>query len=284
MVAFAALIWAASGTASKYLFLRGMTALQLVQLRMTLAGLVLALVLLPRQRSLLKCSFQDLARFLPFGLALAVTQFTYLFAISRIPVAAAILLQYQAPVLIAIYGLFFSRGNLSFSLMIALGSAVVGCYLMVGGLGLDMESMDRAGVVSGLASALAFAAYSLLSEQSMSRHSPWTVVFYALAFGAVIWNIAHPPLAAFRDSHDAVTWLLVFFIAAGGTIVPFWLYTEGIRRITAARASITATLEPLFAGLIAYLFLNEAMLPAQILGGGMILAALLVLQLRKKEA
>lgn len=282
MVSLAALLWAASGTASKYLFLQGMTAIQLVQIRMTLSALILSLTLLSRHRSLLVCRRHDLLRFLFIGVALAVSQFTYLFAISRVPVAAAILLQYQAPVLIALYWLFFLGRRLSLVLAIALASAVIGCYLMVGGFGLDIASMDRAGVISGLVSALAFAAYSLLSEQAMSRYSPWTLVCYALVLGAVIWNIVHPPLSAFRGLHGSASWPLVLFIAAGGTIISFWLYTEGIRLVTSARASITATLEPLFAGLSAYALLHEIMLPIQMLGGGMIVAALLVLQLKKE--
>jgi len=94
-------------------------------------------------------------------MVLSVTQFTYLYAISRIAVSAAILLQYQAPVLIALYAVIINRKRLSFPTFLAIAGAVLGCYLMVGAYNLNILSMNRAGILSGLASAVAFAWYAV---------------------------------------------------------------------------------------------------------------------------
>ena len=61
-----------------------------------------------------------------------------------------------------------------------------------------------------------------------------------------------------------------------GTAIPFGLYFVGINYIRSTRASITATLEPISAGFIAYLFLGEILEPLQILGGVLVIAAIVL--------
>ena len=97
-VVLAAFMWALSGSSAKFLFNSGITPFQLVQLRLTISTVLLFLYLLIRFSSLLKISRSDIFYFILFGtVGMAGVQFTYLFTISKIEVAAAILLQYLAP-------------------------------------------------------------------------------------------------------------------------------------------------------------------------------------------
>jgi len=280
-VVLAALLWASSGSAAKFLFLGGLSPFQLVQLRSTISAALLLLWLLAAKRSLLKIKRKDLVYFFLLGISLGATQFTYLYAISRINVAAAVLLQYQAPVLIAGYALLFKSRRLSPGTLAALLGAVTGCYLMVGAYSLNILNMNRYGILSGLACAFAFALYSVKSEYGMRSYTPWTVLFYALLFAAVIWNVLEPPLSAFSLKYSAVSWWWILFIAVFGTVIPYGLYNEGINLILPTRASITATLEPVIAGGISFLFLGEMMEPLQITGAGLVIASVLILQVRK---
>jgi drug/metabolite transporter (DMT)-like permease len=68
-----------------------------------------------------------------------------------------------------------------------------------------------------------------------------------------------------------------------GTAIPFGLYFVGINYIRSTRASITATLEPISAGFIAYLFLGEVLEPLQILGGVLVITAIVLLQLQSEQ-
>jgi len=71
-------------------------------------------------------------------------------------------------------------------------------------------------------------------------------------------------LEAFLHRYASVEWGWILFIGICGTIFPFGLYFEGIKRIQPTHASITATLEPISAGVIASVFLGEMMAPLQI--------------------
>lgn len=289
-VAAAALMWAVSGSSAKYLFEHGMTPFHLVQLRLTIGIGLLFLWLLLFKRSLLRVARGDILYFAVLGITgMAMVQFTYLLTISKIKVAAAILLQYLAPVLIALHAVLFARETLTRATILAAGAATVGCYLVVGGYNLDLLSLNREGVLYGILAAMAFAWYSIYGERGMHRYHPWTVLLYAVGFAALFWNAAHffwesapGPLEAFSGAYSPLEWGLVSYIAVFGTIVPFGLYFDGISLIRSTRASITATLEPILAGIVSYLFLHEVLEPLQVLGGFLVIAAVILLQLRSE--
>ena len=280
-VTLAAVLWAVSGTAAKFLFNRGLTAYQLIQLRVTLAFCGLLVWLLIRHRGLLKVAVRDIFYFMLLGvLGIGAAQFFYLFAISKINVAAAILLHYTGPIFVAVYAAIFLRRKLTRSGILAISGTMAGCFLVVGGYNLDLLSLNRIGIIGGLLAALAFAAYSLLSEYGMRKYNPWTVLLYGLLFAALIWNIIYPPLQALLHTYLPLEWFWILFIATCGTILPFGLYFEGINRIRSTNASITATLEPITAGVISALFLGELLHPLQIFGGLLVIASIVLLQMK----
>jgi len=279
----AALLWAISGTASKFLFAGGITPIELAQLRAAGSAILLAVVLGVRNPSLLKIAPKNIGYFALLGALLAVTQFTYLFAISKTLVAVAILLQYQAPVVVALYTFFVLREKLATATVVAMICSLLGCYLAVGAYSLNILSMSKAGIISGLCSAVTFALYSVKSEYGMHRYSPWTVLFYAITVAALIWNIVYPPFHAFGRSHTLATWLLIFFVTVFGTILPFGFYNLGIQRIRPAHASVTATLEPIAAAIISYIFLNEILELWQIMGAVLVIMAIIILQQKPQE-
>ncbi|QTA82418.1 EamA domain-containing protein [Desulfonema limicola] len=283
-VILAAVLWAVSGSAAKFLFNNGVTSFQLAQLRITVAACVLFLWFIINQRSLFKIEQKDIFYFIILGFgAMALVQFTYLLAISKINVAAAILLQYLAPSFIAVYTIVFNREKPELVTLTAVILATGGCYLVVGAYQVNVFSMNKAGILSGILSAAAFAWYSLQGEYGMKKYSPWTVLFYAMFFGALAWNIFYPPLNAFIQPYSFYEWLWILYIGTMGTALPFGLYLKGVSLIRSTRASITATLEPITAGLISYLFLNETMELLQMSGGVLVIFSIILLQLKKKD-
>jgi drug/metabolite transporter (DMT)-like permease len=280
-VVLAAFLWALSGNAAKVLFNHGLSPIQLVQLRTTIASVVLFAGLLIFRRHLLKVERRDIPYFIMMGVILAAVHFTYLYTISLIPVAVAILIQYQSPILIALHARIFRKKRLSRFAVFAIMGAIAGCYLMVGAYNLALFSLNKAGILAGLVSAVVFALYAIKSEDGMRTYPAWTILTYALLVAAVIWNVVQPPFGAFRRGYDALSWGLILYIAVFGTAISFGLYNLGIRSIKATHASITATLEPVFAGIIAYALLGEGLEPLQIAGGGLVIFSILLLQIRQ---
>ena len=226
------------------------------------------------------CALKDLPYFAGLGIfGIGSAQFFYLFAISKIDVAAAILLHYTGPVFVALYAVLVQKQRLKMLSLLAMGGTLAGCFLVVGAYNLEVLSMNRAGIIGGVLAAVAFAVYSLSSEYGMRRYTPWTVLFYGMLFAALMWNVLHPPLAAVIRQYEVVQWGWIGFVGIFGTIVPFGLYFEGIRLIKPTHASVTATLEPISAAVIAALFLGETMATLQIVGGIAVIVSIVLLQL-----
>jgi len=283
-VAIAAVLFAISGTSSKFLFHGGITPYQLIQLRTTLAFTSLLIWLCLRHSALLKISITDLPYFLALGvLGIGAAQFLYLFAISKINVAAAILLHYTGPVFVALYVTLVQRQKIAIISILSIFGTLVGCFLVVGAYNLQLLALNCIGIISGMFAAVSFAIYSVLSEYGIRKYTPWTVLLYGMLFAALIWNVLHPPLEALLHKYSPVQWGWIFFIGICGTVFPFGLYFEGIRRIRPTHASITATLEPISAGVIASIFLGEVMLPLQIIGGLIVIVSIISLQLSKTD-
>ena len=252
-------------------------------MRVTIASVLVFVSLLICNRSLLKIARKDILYFVVLGaICFASAQFTYLFTISKINVAAAILLQYLSPGLIALYSVVFSRDKLGLAFVLSLLGATAGCYLVVGAYNLNMLNLNIAGIVGGLLSAIFFAWYSIQGEYGMKRYNPWTVLFFSLFFAALSWNIFIPPLSAFLQSYTPVEWGWILYIAVFGTAVPFGFYLKGISLIHATRASITATIEPITAGILSYMFLGEKMETLQIFGGLLVISSIILLQLKDR--
>jgi drug/metabolite transporter (DMT)-like permease len=282
-IALSSLLFAVSGTASKFLFNEGVTPYQLVQIRTALASAVLLAWLVFVNPAALRISVRSLPRFILLGFVLAATMFTYFYAISKIQVAAAILLQYQSPVLVAAYVLVVSRERHSAATLVAIAGSGLGCYLAVGAYTLDLLSLNKAGIIGGLSAAAFLTGYTVLSESALRSYRQWTVLFYASLFSAVACNVLLTPLEGLTRSYSTVQWFWILFISIVGTAVSLGLYNKGLRLVRSTHASITATLQPISAAVIAFLFLGEIMRPLQIVGIGLVVASIVLLQIGKEE-
>ncbi|MCW7754775.1 DMT family transporter [Desulfobotulus sp. H1] len=280
-VILAALLWASSGSLAKYLFNGGLSPFDLVQVRLTVASVCIGLFLFFRAPEKLQIPLQRLPNYLFLGIfGMAAMQASYLLAISRIQVAAAILLQYLAPVLITIWQLVFQKKPLSLRILMALCTAVAGCSLVLNLPSMEFQSMNITGILAGLGAALTFAIYSLAGEARMKEKSPETVVFFAMTIAAVLWHILLPPFSGFRAlGNDPTTWAIALTISTFGTALPFFLFLYGIALTGAAPASITGTLEPVFAGIISFFLLAELFNTLQLCGAALVIAAVILLQL-----
>ena len=110
----AALLWGVAGPVAKYLFNSGVTALTLTQVRMTLSFVFLMAFFLIGRRDLARVRARDIPYLAVLGLAgLALVQISYYSAIANIHVAAAILLQYMAPIFILFYAATFMKEKIT---------------------------------------------------------------------------------------------------------------------------------------------------------------------------
>ena len=77
-------------------------------------------------------------------------------------------------------------------------------------------------------------------------------------------------------------WIFFFFLAIFCAGLAFILQAVALRYTTASRAGVIFTLDPLFAGIVAYVFAGEVLLPRAYVGAVLLLTGLLVMELDLK--
>jgi drug/metabolite transporter (DMT)-like permease len=297
MVLGAATLWATNGTVSKVILQSGeISSQRLAEVRSTGAfvGLALALVLLrPGTLRVTRGELPFLVAFGVFGLALV--QWTYFAAIERLDIGIALLIQYTAPLLIALWARFVVHEHVRARLWAALAL----CFL---GLGLVVDvwrglSLDGVGVVFAVGAALSFAFYILMAERGVVRRDPISLVCLGMLFSSIFWAILEPwwsfPAEVFDDDvsllgnlaeHNLPVWLLVLSMLVLGTIVPFALLVGALRHLPATRVGIAAMFEPVAATIVAYLWLDETLSGLQLAGAALVLAGILLAQTARAES
>lgn len=280
MVVTAAVCWGLMATLAKLLFRdRGVDPFVLVVIRADLATLTLFAVMALLRPAQLKIQAKGFWAAAAVGIGgLAINNFFYFQALHLTSVATALLLQYQAPILVALYTVLIQRQHLHKRVILAMALALVGCALVVRAYDPAVFRPNLLGVAAGLGAAAAFAFYILASRAVLRALDPWTLLTYAYLTAGLAWSILLPPWRIIAHGFGPRVWGAFVAVATVGTVVPFGLFISGLRFLPPTHASIVATLEPVIATLAAYLILGETLLPLQILGGGLVLAGVIVVQ------
>ena len=290
MVTAAALLFAVNGTVSKVVLSSGISPLELTQVRTTGAFLGFALALGLARRATLRVRRRELPRLVVFGIAgVAFVQWLYFVAIGRLPIGIALLLQYLAPILIALWARTVMHEPVRRRIWLALALALAGLALVVEvwrGL-----ALDGLGVAAALAAAVAYAVYVLMAERAVGERDPASLICYGFLFAALFWAVVQPlwrfPAGAVDDDVSLLghlsalslpVWSLMLFVVVVGTMITFLLVTAALRHASATSVGIVAMLEPVAASAVAYLWLAETFGATQLVGGAVVLVAILLAQ------
>jgi len=283
MLASATILWGLAGAMYKYFFSsQALGPSSLAMVRLSGSALLLMLFLSLYNPSLLRIQKGDIKRLIFFGLAgIACAQFFYLYTISKMNVAVAVFLQYLAPAVIAIYMVCWKKESLGRQGLIALLLAMVGSALIVADQVLVGLLIHLAGLLSGFASAIAFAIYIVYGKTLLERYNSWAVLAYGELFGMIPFWFLAPPWVVLRQHYGWHTWIFFGYVILFSTLIPFGLALMGLRYIKPAPASITMMLEPVMAGVFAFLLLGETLSSLQLAGCVLILTAVVALNLEK---
>lgn len=278
-VAGAALLWAVAAAVARDLFDSGVPPIELVEARAVVTALGLAAVPAAwKKRRSTAAPRASLRLVAALGLSIALVNVAYYTAIARVPVAVAIVLQYLGPGIVVGWLAFGRRTRPPSDVLIAVTVAFGGVVLVSEVLG-DLGEVDGLGLLAGLASAVFFATYTMLSERAVAVYGAVGTVLRAFTAASVAWVLYQLPQGLPESLFADGRFPRVLFVGVGGTLIPFLLYIWGVQRLRSERAVIAATLEPLFAALVAWLALDQILSPMQTLGGALILAAVVWLQL-----
>jgi len=208
-------------------------------------------------------------------------------AFVRIEIGLSLLLFYCYPAVVAVASVLWFGERLGAVRWSALGVSMLGLVLTLAGAG-GPGRLDTLGIGLSLLAAFAQAFYVLAARHGFAEIPPVEAATTTMGLAAVgylaIASLSSqlPSLAAPLASSDGL--LAVILAGFIGAAIPTLCFITGIRLLGAPRAAILATLEPVVGVALAAWLLNEQPLPLQLIGGALILAAAVLLQVGGRSA
>ncbi|MEO3746959.1 EamA family transporter [Plantactinospora sp. B5E13] len=295
MVLSSGVLFAVNGTVSKLVLQAGVEAPQLTLLRAAGAFvglLALSLLLRPGIRRL-RVTAGQLPLLIGYGLAgFFLVPMLYFVAISRMPVGIALLFEYTAPLLVALWARFGQRQQVRSRLWAGLALSLVGlaCVAEVWG---ELK-LDTLGVLAGLGAAVLLAGYYVLGARGVQERDTLSLTTWAFGTSAVAGLLVRvvtdgtggwEPLGATTDAGVPVA-LLCGYVVLLGSIVPYLLVAGALRHLPATSVGILGMVEPVIAAAVAWTVLGvgEALNAAQLAGGLLVLAGVALAETARTSA
>ena len=285
----AGLAFGAGGAIVKPLLESGWSPGAAVLYRVTVAAVLLAVPGLIALRFDLRPLWRAKWTVLVYAvIAVAGVQLAFYTAIARIPVSTALLIEYLAPV--ALVALAWGRTRRVPQFVVLAGSvvAITGLVLVVGPAG---GALDPFGVVIAAVAMLGVAVYYVIGERDDLGVPPIALAATGLAIGAVVLGIAAltglvPFEAAFTDvgflGGTAPWWVPVLMVGAFSTAFAYVAGIQAIRMLGTRLSSFLGLSEVVFAAIVAWVLLGEAIGFVQAAGGLLILIGIVLVRFERR--
>jgi drug/metabolite transporter (DMT)-like permease len=288
----AAVLFAFNGIVVKSMLLAGLEATDLSQLRATGAFLILLVVVAATNRHALRVRLAELPLLAAYGVVgVAFTQFLYFVSITTIPIAISLLIEFTAPLLVAIWFRYGYRHPTRRIVWIAMGTAMLG--LAIVGQVWQGVTLDPFGTLCAFGAAFSLAFFFIAGDRQVRGphpRDPVSLTMWGMGFAALFWAIVQPawdfPFATLGGSIEILgnggpvvpaavpaAWMVVL-----GTLVPFSLAVMSMKYLRASQASVMGMTEPVIAAVLAWIILGEMLTPPQIAGAVIVLGSVLVVE------
>jgi drug/metabolite transporter (DMT)-like permease len=254
-----------------------------------------------RRRALQRMSRRQVGVALGLGALFTGNAGTYYASLETVPAALAGVVVYTYPVMVAVLSLRFATRLPGRRPWIAAGLAVAGSALALGGIDVA-EAPPVGGLVLVFLSAVIYSVWIILSAR-LSGERPdhlatdsanagsttgdaavtTSVMMTATAaVYAIASLVAGRPLDP--SSVPGAAWPGIVAVAFVASFLAIQTFYAGARRIGAARAALTATVEPLIIVVLAWLFLDQTLAPIQLAGAVLIVIGVVIAQTSPRPA
>jgi drug/metabolite transporter (DMT)-like permease len=270
-IAASALCFGSMAIFARAAYASGVDPATLLLLRFTLAaGLTWGLFLLrgaslPRGRTLYTLLAMG-------AVGYAGQAFCYFGALTVASAGLVALLLYLYPALVAILSRVVLGHPMTPLHAAAVAVALLGSALTIG----DAGDGSALGILLGLLGSFIYAVYILTGSRLPRDLAPEASTAVILSSAAAVYALV-AAVRGVRLPATAAGWGAVAAIAVVCTVMAVGLFLAGLTRVGPVRASIYSTVEPVFTVALAALFLGEAITWPRVLGGGLILLAVVML-------
>lgn len=285
LVALGASSYGMLTTFVKMAYAEGFTSYEIIfsQMILGMIGLVLINLLFVKGKSTsqFEPKSKSILKLMAAGTSLGLTSTFYYFAVEYIPVSIGIVLLMQSVWMGVFLEGIVNKKKPSINKIIAVIVILAGTVLATNMLFSNIE-LDWRGIGWGMLAAISYTITIYTSNTvSLQLHSLRRSLWMLLGGTLVVTIIATPYLIEQFNLEIFKKWGLI--LALFGTILPPILFTAGMPKINVGLGAIISSVELPVAVILAYILLNEVVNPYQWLGIGIILAAVVVMNLPKRK-
>lgn len=271
------------------LVLDHMTTFRLAQVRAIGTFFLLFLITFIQDRNSLKAERREIPTLIFYGIfGYAMVQLGYFIGIARgVPLSLVLILEFTAPIWIVLWIKFVRKSEVAKNMWIAIALSLLGLVLVAKVW--QGFAFDLIGTLGAIGAAMALAIYFLMSQSQGMKRSAQAMVVWGMGFAGLFWSLVLPiwnfPVEIFTteinlqgrfSDFSAPGWLLIAYIIIFGTMVPYLFVVGGIRRLSASTSSVIGMLEPVIAGVFAWVWLSQSWSAIQLLGGAIVLIGIYI--------
>ena len=290
----ATLLFGLNASTSHVMVAAGIDPIILVIIRTTATALICGGILLATNRQAFTIAPREWPKFLGLGIVgQALMIWCYTQTVSRIPVGIALLFEYTTILMIPLVTWLFFKQRPGRSLWLGIALVMAGLVLVAK---IWTATLPPLGMVFGFLTAGAVTVYFVIGDRIQLSRDSFSTLFHAMWIASAFWLLVRRPSIgewpnplASVNLHgnlagiNAPMWLMLLWVAIIGSFLPFFLAFSALRHLNATAMGVISTSETLFAFLFGWVWLGETIDGIQTLGGGLVIAGILVAQLAKKS-
>ncbi|MEM9214189.1 MAG: DMT family transporter [Cyanobacteria bacterium P01_F01_bin.150] len=211
------------------------------------------------------------------GVGFVVQSITFFTALTFVSPGLVVLLLYLYPTIVVGLSIFCLNQPSSPTKLMALAIALLGTVLTIG----PVEKAQLLGVALGLISAVTYAVYVLVGDRVMQEESPLTTCTVMISAAALVFG-SMVAIQGVSLPTSVVGWMAIAALGLISTVIAIGALFAGIKCLGATTASMLSTLEPVVTIVLAFWLLQQPITIMQIIGGALILMAVMLLSLEKQ--
>lgn len=182
-----------------------------------------------------------------------------------------------------IMSFFFFHEKLNKRKVLALFITIIGLCFITGAFSQEVTLSGKA-ILLGLGAGFGYALYSIFSKMIIDKYEAITIITYTFIVASIGSILLSGVINHLDNLLQLKAVIAIIGLAIFCTVMPFLLYTTGLKKLEAGKASILATIEPIVSAIVGLIFFQEVFDLTKILGMICIISAILILNLNLVKA
>ncbi len=254
--------------------------MQICLLRMLVASVSFVVIDLFTGIKKLKINPKDIWVFVCTGVVSVVFfNVCYFYTVIHSQSSIAVVLMYTSPIFIMILSAIFFKEKITLQKVIALLLTFAGCVLVAGVFGGGYRLAPLV-LLTGIGSGLFYGLYTIFGRVALKKYDAGVLTTYTFIFGFIgSLPIGNIPKTVSMLIADPVSVLWFLGIGIVGTVLPYFFYTWGLKRMESSKASILVAVEPVVGSIVGMTVFQESRDVPKIIGIALIIAAIVLMNI-----